>query len=93
MRNKESEYYQWGTYFGDLDEVKGQSTLLGAEKVLSKLNGFYALLWERSGSVFASANHVRSIPLFYASREEKFFVSDDADWVRTQINNKCYMVT
>lgn len=53
-------------------------------ETLKKLTGFYALVKQENNRVFASVDHIRSNPLFYAITEHGFFLSDSAEWVRQQ---------
>jgi len=38
-------------------------------------------------SVFLTSDHVRSLPLFYATIGKQAFVSDDANWIRQQVRD------
>jgi len=54
------------------------------EELPARLNGFFALVRETDGFLFAAVDPLRSIPLFYGTRAGEVFLSDDADWVRKQ---------
>ncbi len=54
---------------------------------LAAQNGFYALIWQQCNVTYAAVDHVRSIPLFYGLKDQQFYLSDDADWVREKIGN------
>ncbi|HPD13475.1 MAG TPA: asparagine synthetase B family protein [Planctomycetota bacterium] len=52
---------------------------------LRGLNGSFALAVETDRVCFAAVDRLRSRPLFYAESNGKLFVSDDAEWVRSQV--------
>lgn len=54
---------------------------------LNRLNGFYAWVEEAPGRIRAAVDHIRSRPLFYANFDGRFFLSDDAEWVRQQVGD------
>jgi asparagine synthase (glutamine-hydrolysing) len=55
---------------------------------LKELNGFFAVVFEGSGKVYAAVDRVRSLPLFYGSVNGHLYLSDDAHWVREQVGDK-----
>lgn len=55
--------------------------------VLLRLNGFYAWTEQTPGRIRAAVDHIRSQPLFYACIEQRFLLSDDAEWVRQQVGD------
>ena len=55
------------------------------DSVPESLRGFFALVVKRRDQVFAAVDRVRSIPLFYGSREQHFYLSDEAEWVRAHV--------
>ena len=55
---------------------------------LNRLNGFYAWVEETPGRIRAAVDHIRSRPLFYANYDGRFFLSDDAEWVRQQVGDR-----
>src|SRR5690606_12752657 len=57
-------------------------------QALQAQNGFYALVWQHQNKTYAAVDHIRSIPLFYALKDQTFFLSDEAEWVREQVGNK-----
>ncbi len=52
---------------------------------LRRLNGFFSIVRDAGELVLAAVDRVRSIPLFYGTRGEVLFLSDDAEWVRERI--------
>lgn len=58
-----------------------------AEKVKG-LNGFFAVVIQRDNECYAAVDRVRSIPLFYALHEDRFFLSDDPEWIQNQIGGQ-----
>jgi asparagine synthase (glutamine-hydrolysing) len=69
---------------GGLLEVTNKDAVID---MLQQQNGFYALTWQLDDEFYAAVDHVRSIPLFYALKKEVFYLSDDAEWVRQQVDN------
>lgn len=61
------------------------SDLLPLEKNLLNLNGNFACVVHGSNFVFAVVDRIRSIPLFYGLKNNQFYLSDDANWVRNQV--------
>ena len=54
---------------------------------LPRLNGFYACVEQSDGQIRAAVDHIRSRPLFYGLVEGRFYISDDAEWVRQQVGD------
>ncbi|MGM0914235.1 MAG: asparagine synthase-related protein [Pseudomonadota bacterium] len=54
------------------------------ESLLPKINGFYSCIYRTDSQLVACVDHVRSRPLFYAHVGDKFYLSDNAEWVRVQ---------
>jgi len=52
---------------------------------LTEVNGFFAIVSVARDEVFLAADHIRSMPLFYAHRGDDILVSDDAEWIRRQL--------
>jgi asparagine synthase (glutamine-hydrolysing) len=55
---------------------------------LEQLNGFFAVIHEKNGETFFAVDHIRSIPLFYCIDQGRIYISDNACWIRSQINDK-----
>ncbi|MCF8011594.1 MAG: asparagine synthase [Clostridiales bacterium] len=55
---------------------------------IQKLNGFYALIFNKGKQLFAAVDRVRSIPLFYGVKGNDFYISDNAEWIRQQVGNQ-----
>jgi asparagine synthase (glutamine-hydrolysing) len=62
-------------------------SLTSVSEKLNLLNGFYAICWARPGLLLAAVDQVRSFPLFYADGCTEFYLSDSAEWVRSQIGD------
>ena len=58
------------------------------ENALHALNGFFAVVALGENILFAAVDRIRSIPLFYGRFNNQLFLSDDAEWVRTQVGDK-----
>lgn len=54
---------------------------------LPELNGFYAFALKKGNRLIAAVDRIRSIPLFYGQKGDDFFMSDSADWVRSQVRD------
>lgn len=52
---------------------------------LQRYNGFYSLVYSLPGQVIASVDRIRSVPLFYGVAGSRFYLSDNAEWVRQQV--------
>lgn len=55
---------------------------------LSHLKGFYSFIVQQDNVIYASVDHVRSYPLFYAVVNDELYLSDSAEWIREELNNK-----
>ena len=55
---------------------------------LTRLNGFYAWVTQSEQELRAGVDHIRSRPIFYGQAEGRFFLSDDAEWVRQQVGDR-----
>jgi asparagine synthase (glutamine-hydrolysing) len=66
-------------------EIGSRAEFLSA---LQRLNGFYAVIRENDDGVYAAVDRIRSIPLFYGTRNSYFYISDDAHWIRDQVGDK-----
>lgn len=53
---------------------------------LQRVNGFYSWISEHKNFLYAGVDHVRSVPLFYAKVNNNFYLSDDAEWIRQQLD-------
>lgn len=72
------------------DELCLANTLEEWGDALKHLNGFFSIVKRSENRLYAAVDHVRSIPLFYAYSQGKFFLSDSAEWVRLQVNEHEY---
>lgn len=76
------------TEFGNLLRVESGSVAQFGEFIAGK-NGFHASVFMPSESrLLAAVDHIRSIPLFYGSRNDAFFIGDDAEWVRGKVDDR-----
>jgi asparagine synthase (glutamine-hydrolysing) len=66
----------------DLGEI-GRTDQL--ENKLALYNGFFAFVINRDNDLFAAVDRIRSIPLFYGTKNNDFYISNDAEWVRVQV--------
>jgi len=57
----------------------------GWPESLKEVGGFFAIVYQQDGSLWAATDRVRGFPLFYAQKGKDFYISDDAGWVRRQI--------
>jgi asparagine synthase (glutamine-hydrolysing) len=51
-------------------------------------DGFYAIVRQDSGTLWAATDRLRGMPLFYGQKGQDFFLSDEADWVRRQVGDR-----
>lgn len=54
---------------------------------LKKSNGFYSIINIEGDVGWIAVDRIRSLPLFYGQHNGKFFISDDARWVREQVHD------
>lgn len=54
--------------------------------LLLKFNGSYAFVIKTSSGLLCVVDRIRSIPLFYAKTDARLLISDDANYLRGQIN-------
>jgi len=52
------------------------------EEYFRELNGFFSLIIKRKHSIIASADRLRSFPLYYSLQKGHFYLSDDSDWIQ-----------
>ncbi|QIB52618.1 asparagine synthetase B family protein [Pseudomonas sp. OIL-1] len=78
---------QRGTCWQPLNSLLEAKTPEQVGQALQAQNGFYALVWQQQNRTYAAVDHIRSIPLFYALKDQTFFLSDEAEWVREQVGN------
>lgn len=69
------------------DYLNNIKTFDDVESFLSKLNGFFSFIVKSTDSVFAVVDRVRSIPLFYTTKDNCLCISNDADYVRKLTKN------
>ncbi len=79
-----------GKHYKDTDFADLVSTWSNRKEFLAgiaKLSGFFVIVKKKNNSLFAVVDRVRSIPLFYGQKENNFYLSDDAEWVRKQVED------
>ncbi|MDX1636839.1 MAG: hypothetical protein R3281_02640 [Balneolaceae bacterium] len=54
------------------------------DTLLQKMNGFFAIVYHDENQLFAATDRIRSIPLFYAENEGRVYLSDRAEWIRSE---------
>lgn len=65
--------------------LKQSMHVLGQQ--LLSLNGFYSCVQKSNDCLCAVVDHIRSRPLFYATHQGNFYLSDNAEWVRQQVGD------
>jgi len=75
----ETELYQY---------IKSVNTYNELIEKLNNMNGFYAIIINLNDKIFAVADRVRSIPLFYHFDDNKLIISDNADYIDEQFKNE-----
>jgi len=66
-------------------KLAGVRTLEEFNDQLGRINGFYAIVSARKSGVYAAVDRVRSIPLFYATTDTEFLLSDNPEWIIDQL--------
>jgi len=59
----------------------------GFRNLLFDANGFFAVVIETENYILASVDKVRSIPLFYGHVNNKFYLSDDARFIKEKVKD------
>ena len=54
--------------------------------LLKSLNGYFAIIVEKNGEIFAATDIIRSIPLFYSIEDNILHISDDAESIQSRVN-------
>ena len=85
---RSATWYQRGVISESLDCLQNAEEFSIWEVMIPKLNGFYSIVRQQHDKLFASVDHIRSMPLFYSSYEGSFYLSDDAEWVREQVGDR-----
>ena len=65
--------------------IESAATTEALQSIASRLNGFYAWALHTPDRVIAAVDHIRSRPLFYAIKNARFYLSDDAEWIRQRV--------
>ena len=82
-------YYQGQFYTGKkfchlvLNLIQGD-----IENELRRMNGFFAFLIRTGSEIIAAVDHIRSMPLFYATEQQNVYVSDDVSWILENLQRK-----
>lgn len=69
------------------DHLNNIKTFDDIEIFLSRLNGFFSFIVNTDSSVFAVVDHVRSVPLFYTTKDNHLCISNDAEYIRKLTKN------
>lgn len=54
---------------------------------IKDFSGFFSFIYQKESELFAAVDIIRSHPLFYTEVESEIYLSDEADWIREQIND------
>jgi asparagine synthase (glutamine-hydrolysing) len=68
--------------------VSSQESLEAFMRVLRQLNGSFAVVHRIREGLLVAEDCMRSFPLFYGSKADGFYLSDDAYWVRDQFDDR-----
>lgn len=52
-----------------------------------RYDGFHALVCQHAGRIVAGVDRLRSFPLFYSLVNGRFYLSDNAEWIRLRIGD------
>ena len=69
------------------DKVSPQKHKAILNDLIPRFNGNWALVYKNKEIAFASVDRLRSTPLFYGIKDNKFYLGDDANGVREQITD------
>jgi len=78
-----------GVIFRDTSLLKDasiESSMSDSYHWLTRLNGFFSIVMQTNEGVLAAVDRVRSLPLFYAVEGDTFYLSDDAEFLRTKLS-------
>jgi len=56
--------------------------------IIKKLNGSFAIIYEKNDGLLLAVDRIRSIPIFYSLSDENAYISDDPHWILGQIGEK-----
>ena len=70
-----------------LEEVPTKERISILKDLIPRLNGCWALVYEADNDVLAAVDRLRSIPLFYATKNGRVFLSGNAREVLKCLNN------
>jgi len=68
--------------------LSNYSNFQGLIEGLMYCHGFFSVVYQSADQIFAAVDHIRSQPLFYGLSDGKFFISEDAEWVRQQVGDR-----
>ncbi|CAO5258079.1 asparagine synthase-related protein [Frankia sp. AgKG'84/4] len=57
-------------------------------KEIKNFKGNFSIVFENDELIFAAADRIRSLPLFYGIKNGDFYLSDDARWIYEQVLDK-----
>lgn len=58
-----------------------------AVTAITKMTGFFSLVYQNENQLIASVDHIRSHPIFYGKMNNSFYLSDCAEWVREKVGD------
>lgn len=67
------------------EETESQEKALS--EFLKGLNGEFAIVAETKSMIFCAADRLRTTPLFYITKKDKFILSDDGYYLKEKINS------
>jgi len=67
-----------------ISNLKGESAILN---FLKGANGFFSIINIDDNTGWMAVDRIRSMPIFYGQHNGKLFISDDARWVREQVQD------
>ena len=65
--------------------VKFQGKLSQEERFWIPRNGQFAVVAQEDNCLFAAVDRTRSFPLFYGVKKDKFYLSNNARWLKEQL--------
>jgi asparagine synthase (glutamine-hydrolysing) len=69
-----------------LDYFTSSLTEIELESKLLKANGCFAVIIVKSNNIYLATDRVRSFPLFYSNTNKEVYISDNVEWLKTELN-------
>ena len=64
--------------FNELSDIKDEKTF---SSFLKSIDGCFQIIFETKDKIFAAVDFIRSMPLFYTTVNNEFYISDNSDYL------------